>query len=79
MWIRRYSVSYALKYTLKLIIFSSILLLSFPADAFETFIIKDIRLDGLRRISPGTVFNYLPVKVGDRLDQNKASSHCCLI
>lgn len=73
MWIRQYSAHYALKYTLRLLIFSSILLLSFPADAFETFIIKDIRLDGLRRISPGTVFNYLPVKVGDRLDQNKAS------
>ncbi|HEC12180.1 MAG TPA: outer membrane protein assembly factor BamA [Acidiferrobacteraceae bacterium] len=40
-----------------------------PAVATETFIIKDIRVEGLQRISPGTVFNYLPVKVGDRLDE----------
>lgn len=34
------------------------------AVAFE---IRDIRVEGLQRISAGTVFNYLPVKVGDRL------------
>jgi outer membrane protein insertion porin family len=33
--------------------------------AAEQFRISDIRLEGLQRISPGTVFNYLPVKVGD--------------
>lgn len=34
----------------------------------ESFIIEDIRVEGLQRISTGTVFNYLPVKVGDQLD-----------
>ena len=29
-----------------------------------SFVIQDIRLDGLQRISPGTVFNYLPVAIG---------------
>ncbi len=29
--------------------------------------IRDIRVEGLQRISAGTVFNYLPVKVGDAL------------
>ncbi len=29
--------------------------------------IQDIRVEGLQRISAGTVFNYLPVKVGDAL------------
>lgn len=42
--------------------------LAAPAYAFEPFIVKDIRLEGLQRISIGTVFNYLPIKVGDRLD-----------
>lgn len=28
----------------------------------------DIRVEGLQRISEGTVFNYLPVNIGDRLD-----------
>ena len=35
------------------------------ALAMEPFVIKDIRVDGVQRISAGTVFNYLPVKVGD--------------
>lgn len=35
------------------------------AAEFEEFVIKDIRVEGLQRISAGTVFNYLPVKVGD--------------
>jgi outer membrane protein insertion porin family len=31
----------------------------------DTFQIADIRVEGLQRIAPGTVFNYLPVQVGD--------------
>jgi len=34
----------------------------------ESFLIKDIRVEGLQRIAAGTVFSYLPVKVGDNLD-----------
>ena len=33
-----------------------------------TFTVRDIRVEGLQRISEGTVFNYLPVNIGDRLD-----------
>ena len=33
------------------------------------FTITDIRLQGLQRISAGTVFNLIPVSVGDRLDE----------
>ena len=33
------------------------------------FTVGDIRIEGLQRISEGTVFNYLPVNIGDRLDQ----------
>lgn len=39
--------------------------------ADEPFIVKDIRLEGLQRISAGTVFNYLPIKVGDRVDSTR--------
>ncbi len=42
--------------------------------AFEPFEVETIRVDGLQRISVGTVFNYLPVKVGDRFD-DEVSSH----
>jgi outer membrane protein insertion porin family len=40
--------------------------LSASAHAFDPFEVQDIRILGLQRIAPGTVFNYLPVKVGDR-------------
>ena len=43
------------------------------AYGFEPFVIKDIRLEGLQRISAGTVFNYLPVKVGDQIDDTLSS------
>ena len=37
----------------------------------ETFTISDIRIEGLQRISAGTVFNYLPAKVGDEIDSDR--------
>jgi outer membrane protein insertion porin family len=46
------------------------LLLCGSARAFEAFEVTDIRVEGLERISPGTVFNYLPIKVGDTVDTN---------
>ncbi|MBT2970589.1 MAG: outer membrane protein assembly factor BamA [Candidatus Thiodiazotropha sp. (ex Ctena orbiculata)] len=32
------------------------------------FVVEDIRVEGLQRISAGTVFNYLPIKTGDEVD-----------
>src|SRR5574337_1081586 len=51
-----------------------ILLASLTANAFafEPFVVSDIRIDGLSRISAGTVFNYLPVSKGDRLTNAEA-------
>ena len=43
------------------------LLLAAPVLA-QSFVVKDIRVEGLQRISAGTVFNYLPVKPGDVID-----------
>jgi outer membrane protein insertion porin family len=37
-------------------------------NAQDTFTVGDIRIEGLQRISEGTVFNYLPVNIGDHLD-----------
>jgi outer membrane protein insertion porin family len=51
-----------------------LLVLAESAWAFEPFVVKDIRVEGIQRIEPGTVFNYLPVKVGDRLTDEKASA-----
>ncbi|RMD71155.1 MAG: outer membrane protein assembly factor BamA [Gammaproteobacteria bacterium] len=49
-----------------------LLFLSFHAYAFEPFVVKDIRVEGLQRISAGTVFNYLPVSVGEVMDEQRA-------
>ncbi len=34
-----------------------------------TFVVRDMRVEGLQRISEGTVFNYLPINIGDTVDQ----------
>lgn len=43
------------------------------AQAFEPFTISDIRVDGLQRISAGTVFTYMPLERGERIDQAGAA------
>lgn len=43
------------------------------AHAFEPFVVKDIRVEGIQRTEAGTVFGYLPVKVGETMDDEKAS------
>jgi outer membrane protein insertion porin family len=51
-------------------------LLCFSANTFaaiEPFVIKEIRVVGIQRTEAGTVFSYLPVKVGDTMDENQAS------
>lgn len=42
--------------------------------AEEAFVIQDIRVEGIQRTEAGTVFSYLPVKVGDVLDKARASA-----
>ena len=41
--------------------------------AAEPFVVEDIRLEGLERITAGTVFNYLPIQVGDTVDDARTS------
>ncbi|MDR1934960.1 MAG: outer membrane protein assembly factor BamA [Candidatus Accumulibacter sp.] len=43
------------------------------AFAFEPFTVRDIRIEGIQRTEAGTVFSYLPVKVGETMDDAKAS------
>jgi outer membrane protein insertion porin family len=35
---------------------------------FDAFVVRDMRVEGLQRISEGTVFNYLPINIGDTVD-----------
>ncbi|HCO44969.1 MAG TPA: outer membrane protein assembly factor BamA [Gammaproteobacteria bacterium] len=39
----------------------------------DGFVVEDIRLNGLQRISPGAVLIALPVRVGDRFDPQRSS------
>jgi outer membrane protein insertion porin family len=43
-------------------------MLPFSSMAAGDFVVKDMRVEGLQRISEGTVFNYLPINIGDRVD-----------
>ncbi len=40
----------------------------------EKFRLQDIQIEGLERIEAGTVFTYLPVKVGDELDEDNTAN-----
>ena len=42
-----------------------------PSPAAADFTVGNIKVEGLQRISEGTVFNYLPVNIGDTLDPRK--------
>ncbi len=44
---------------------------AYGQDASDEFTVGDIRVEGLQRISEGTVYNYLPVNIGDRLDTQR--------
>jgi outer membrane protein insertion porin family len=50
-------------------------LFAVPAVLAQTsdpeFTVGDIRIEGLQRITEGTVFNYLPINIGDRLDARR--------
>ncbi|MDJ0807156.1 MAG: outer membrane protein assembly factor BamA [Gammaproteobacteria bacterium] len=50
-----------------------ILLIGLSGQALG-FVVQDIRIEGLQRISAGTVFNYLPVKVGDEVNTGNSAS-----
>ena len=42
------------------------------ALAVETFVVDDIRVEGLDRISAGAIFNKLPIAIGDTVDERRA-------
>ena len=43
------------------------------AFAFEPFTIRDIRIEGIQRVEAGTVFGYLPIKVGETMTDERAA------
>ena len=51
----------------------SLALVAGAAWGAEPVTVKDIRIEGIQRTEAGTVFNYLPVKVGDKVDDDRAA------
>ena len=43
------------------------------AQAFTPFVVRDIEVNGIQRVDPGTVFGYLPVQVGQEFTEQQAS------
>ena len=50
------------------ILFALLAALPLISMAAGNFVVKDMRVEGLQRISEGTVFNYLPINIGDSID-----------
>ena len=48
-------------------------LLTSHAHAFDPFVVKDIRIEGIQRTEAGTIFSYMPVKVGETMTDEKAA------
>ena len=47
--------------------------LSFNLLSFDEFLVSDIRIVGLQRVSTGSIFNVIPISVGDRIDLRKST------
>ena len=56
----------------RLVLVCVLVIISLPVLA-ETFRLQDIQIEGLERIEAGTVFTYLPIKVGEELDENNTA------
>ena len=70
-----HSALYALPATpRRLIALAAFALCSGQALAVAPFIVKDIRVEGIQRTEAGTVFSYLPVRVGETFDDEKSTA-----
>lgn len=44
------------------------------AHSSDPFVVRDIRVEGIQRVEAGTVFSYLPIKIGETLSDEKAAA-----
>ena len=70
-----YSDRFALPFHRRSLIGAAVLALcSGHALAVTPFVVKDIRVEGIQRTEAGTVFSYLPVRVGETFNDDKGSA-----
>ncbi|MES2015429.1 MAG: outer membrane protein assembly factor BamA [Pseudomonadota bacterium] len=68
-----HSERFALPFFRRSLIAAAVLALcASEALAVNPFVVKDIRVEGIQRTEAGTVFSYLPVRVGETFDDNKS-------
>jgi len=55
---------------------SAMVAVAFAANAWavDPFTVRDIRIEGLQRVEPGTVFASLPFRIGDQYNDEKGSA-----
>jgi len=65
----------SLKFKSLLLVFLMVVAIGLPSlsAAFTPFKVKDIRVDGIQRTEAGTVFAYIPIKVGDTFTEEMAT------
>ena len=56
------------KFTYSFVILALITLIPFSIVSEEEWVVSDIRISGLQRVSAGSVFNVMPIAVGDTVD-----------
>jgi len=64
----------ALPFAQRLIGAAVLALCAGQALAVNPFVVKDIRVEGIQRTEAGTVFSYLPVRVGETFDDDKGTA-----
>ena len=47
--------------------------MSVQTYSFDEFLVSDIRIVGLQRVSTGSIFNIIPITVGDKIDIRKST------
>ena len=57
----------------KFSLFLITVVLSFQLSAFDEFLVGDIRIIGLQRVSTGSIFNVIPISVGDKINLRKSN------
>jgi outer membrane protein insertion porin family len=49
----------------------SAILFPCQGSAFDAWVVRDFRVEGAQRISAGTIYNYLPINIGDQVDEQR--------
>jgi outer membrane protein insertion porin family len=60
-----------MKRLISLFVLTHALFIAPALQSFDEFIVSDIRIVGLQRVSVGSIFTAIPVSVGDKIDQTK--------